>query len=209
MENKGNISKAVTGRLPRYYRFLCELEDRGVERISSKGLSERMGSTASQIRQDLNCFGGFGQQGYGYNVRQLKASIAEILGLDSMKNAVIIGAGNMSKALVNNFEFRQKGFNLIGVFDKNPALSGHILNGFPIRHIDTLDEFCRENRPEAAVLCIPKKNAQEVADQLVRLGIKGFWNFTHCDLRLPDGIAVENVHIGDSLMNLCYKLSSK
>lgn len=209
MEKKENISKAVTGRLPRYYRFLCELEDRGVERISSKSLSEKMGTTASQIRQDLNCFGGFGQQGYGYNVRQLKSNIAEILGLSDVKNAVMIGAGNMSKALVNHFEFRQKGFNLIAIFDKNPALSGHILNGFPIRHIDLLDEFCRENRPEAAVLCIPRRNAQEIADQLVRLGIKGIWNFTHGDLKLPKDVAVENVHIGDSLMQLCYKLSEK
>lgn len=207
MEKKENISKAVKSRLPRYYRFLCDLEERGVERISSRGLSERMGSTASQIRQDLNCFGGFGQQGYGYNVTQLKLSIAEILGLTSIKSAIMIGAGNMSKALVNNFEFRQKGFNLIGVFDKNPSLSGHILNGFPIRHIDCLDEFCRENRPEAAVLCIPKTEAQEIADQLVRLNVKGFWNFSHCDLRLPKEIAVENVHIGDSLLALCYKLS--
>ncbi len=209
MEKKEHISKAVTGRLPRYYRFLCDLEDRGVERISSKGLSEKMGTTASQIRQDLNCFGGFGQQGYGYNVRQLKSNIAEILGLSEIKTAIMIGAGNMSKALVNHFEFRQKGFNLIGIFDKNPALSGHILNGFPIRHIDLLDEFCRENRPDAAVLCIPKKEAQAVADQLVRLGVKGFWNFSHSDLKLPKDVAVENVHIGDSLMTLCYKLESK
>ena len=209
MEKKEHISKAVTGRLPRYYRFLCDLEDRGVERISSKGLSEKMGTTASQIRQDLNCFGGFGQQGYGYNVRQLKSNIADILGLCEIKTAIMIGAGNMSKALVNHFEFRQKGFNLVGIFDKNPALSGHILNGFPIRHVDLLDEFCRENRPDAAVLCIPKKDAQDVADQLVRLGIKGFWNFSHADLKLPSDVAVENVHIGDSLMTLCYKLESK
>lgn len=209
MEKKEKISKAVTGRLPRYYRFLCDLEDRGVERISSKGLSEKMGTTASQIRQDLNCFGGFGQQGYGYNVRQLKSNIAEILGLSEIKTAIMIGAGNMSKALVNHFEFRQKGFNLIAIFDKNPALSGHILNGFPIRHVDLLDEFCREYRPDAAVLCIPKKDAQEVADQLVRLGVKGIWNFSHGDLKLPKDVAVENVHIGDSLMTLCYKLSSK
>ena len=208
MEKKENISKAVISRLPRYYRFLCELEDNGIERISSKGLSEKMGFTASQIRQDFNCFGEFGQQGYGYNVRQLKDSIADILGIGVTKCAIIIGAGNMSKVLVNNFEFHQKGFNLLGVFDKNPALSGHILNGFPIRHTDSLDEFCKENRPLVAVLCIPKNEAQEIADTLIKLGIRGFWNFSHCDLKLPKEIAVENVHIGDSLMKLCYKMGS-
>lgn len=209
MDNKHKISAAVINRLPRYYRFLSDLLAGGVVKISSRELAERMGFTASQIRQDLNCFGGFGQQGYGYNVEQLKNEIAGILGLHSLKKTIIIGAGNMGRTLSSHMDFERRGFNLIGIFDKNDAMVGQMVNGLPVRHIDTLDEFCRENFPAVAVLCIPKNAAKEIADMLVKLGIKGFWNFSHCDLGVdyPD-IAIENVHLGDSLMTLCYKVDN-
>lgn len=207
MENKSRISAAVINRLPRYYRFLSDLLDNGVVKISSRELSEKMGFTASQIRQDLNCFGGFGQQGYGYNVEQLKNEISAILDLGQLKKTIIIGAGNMGRTLSSHMNFEGKGFNLIGIFDKNDAMVGQMVNGLPVRHIDTLDEFCKENFPTVAVLCIPKTAAKEIADMLVKLGIKGFWNFSHCDLGVDyPSIPIENVHLGDSLMTLCYKV---
>lgn len=204
-----NISNSVIKRLPRYYRFLGELKNAGMTRISSRELSERMGLTASQIRQDLNCFGGFGQQGYGYNIEFLQTEIAKILGIDRQKSAILIGMGNLGRAVTLHINFESKGFRLVGLFDSKESLVGQVVKNLPIRSTATLDEFCRENLPEVAILCIPKNAARGISDQLVKLGIKGFWNFSHYDLSLehPD-VTVENVHFGDSLMTLSYRLTN-
>lgn len=203
------VSISVIKRLPRYYRFLGELKEQGIVRISSKDLSAKMGFTASQIRQDLNCFGGFGQQGYGYNIESLYEEIGKILGVDKTRNAILIGAGNLGKAVALHMSFEARGFNLIGVFDKNAALSGQILRGLPIRHTDGIYDFCKDNSPVVAVLCIPTDAAKELTPELVKLGIKGFWNFSHYDIasNFP-GVAVENVHLSDSLMTLSYQISN-
>lgn len=204
------ISKAVIKRLPRYYRFLGELQKNEVSRISSSALATKMGLTASQIRQDLNCFGGFGQQGYGYNVPELYAEIAEILGLDMCYNAIIIGAGNLGRAIATHMAFEKRGFNLIGIFDKKESVTGQMIKGMPVRNVSGLDEFCREYKPKVAVLCIPETEADSVVKQLLKLGIVGFWNFSHYDFhaRFPD-VPVENVHLSDSLMTFCYKIKEK
>lgn len=208
--NYGVISSSVIKRLPRYYRFLGELKALGMTRISSRELSERMGLTASQIRQDLNCFGGFGQQGYGYNIELLQQEIAKILGLDVPKTAILIGMGNMGRAVTMHMNFDNKGFKVIGLFDNKESLVGQMVRNLPIRSSADLDEFCRENRPEVAILCIPKESAKDIARQLVNLGIKGFWNFSHYDLALEyHDIVVENVHLSDSLMTLSYQLTNK
>ncbi len=206
---KGTISNSVIKRLPRYYRFLGELKSAGVTRISSKELSQRMGITASQMRQDLNCFGGFGQQGYGYNIEFLQTEIAKILGLDIPKSAILIGMGNLGRAVTMHINFESKGFSLIGLFDSKESLVGQVVKNMPIRSTSTLDEFCRENLPEVAILCIPKEAAKSISEQLIKLGIKGFWNFSHYDLAVnhPE-IMVENMHFGDSLMTLSYRLSN-
>lgn len=204
------ISDSVIKRLPRYYRFLGELKAAGMTRISSRELSERMGLTASQIRQDLNCFGGFGQQGYGYNIELLQSEIGHILGLDKPKTAILIGIGNLGRAITMHINFETKGFKLIGLFDSKESLVGQVIKDLPIRSTATIDEFCRENLPDAAILCIPKNAAMSIADQLVGLGIKGFWNFSHYDLALKyPGVKVENVHFGDSLMTLSYRLHNE
>jgi len=207
--SKPYISGYVIKRLPRYYRHLAELKAEGKVRISSVQLAKRLGFTASQIRQDLNCFGGFGQQGYGYNIEQLHYEIGNILGFDESKKAILIGAGNLARAVALHMGFEAKGFSLIGIFDKKQSIIGDIVKGLPIRHIDTLDDFCRENKPTTAILCIPKDQVKDIADQLIRLGITGFWNFSHYDLSIeyPD-LAVENVHLGDSLMTLSYKIAN-
>lgn len=209
MTNSQGISELVINRLPRYHRFLGELLAEGVHRISSRELSIRMGLTASQIRQDLNCFGGFGQQGYGYHIEQLRTEIGKILGLDKQNRAILIGAGNLGRAVASHMAFESKGFRLIGIFDKKEALKGQMIKGLPIRHIDDLDDFCRENLPSCAILCIPKVDAMDICNTLISLGVKGFWNFSHCDLAVdhPD-VAVENVHLGDSLMKLSYKITN-
>lgn len=209
MGKNDGVSISVIKRLPRYYRFLGELKSKGIVRISSKDLSEKMGFTASQIRQDLNCFGGFGQQGYGYNIESLYNEIGKILGVDKTRKAILIGAGNLGKAVALHMSFEARGFNLIGVFDKNPALSGQMLRGIPIRHIDGLFDFCKDNSPVVAVLCIPSSAAEVLAPQLVQLGIKGFWNFSHYDISVNHpNVAVENVHLSDSLMTLSYHVSN-
>ena len=201
------ISDSVIKRLPRYYRFLGELKTAGMTRISSRELSEKMGLTASQIRQDLNCFGGFGQQGYGYNIELLQSEIGRILGLDNPKTAILIGIGNLGRAVTMHINFESKGFRLIGLFDSKESLVGQVIKHLPIRSTYTIDEFCKENLPDVAILCIPKNAAMVMADQLVGLGIKGFWNFSHYDLALKyPGVKVENVHFGDSLMTLSYRL---
>ncbi len=200
------ISQAVIQRLPRYYRYLGDLLENEVERISSSDLSKRMNVTASQIRQDLNNFGGFGQQGYGYNVKFLHTEIAKILGLDEKHNFIIIGAGNLGQALANYSSFETSGFKLKGIFDINPKLKDVKIRGIQIRMMDNLKEFIKDNNIEIAVLTIPKTNAIEVADMLANTNIKGIWNFAHTDLRLPKSIIVENVHLSDSLMKLSYKI---
>jgi redox-sensing transcriptional repressor len=209
MNNKSrNVSSSVIKRLPRYHRFLGDLRSKGLDRISSKELSNLMGLTASQIRQDLNCFGEFGQQGYGYNIELLQQEIGKILGLTKLKKAILIGAGHMGKALAMHFDMTAKGFNLIGIFDKKQSLLGQTVQNLPIHSMDRLDEFCRENKPDMAILCIPRSEAHNVAETLVNLGVRGFWNFTHYDLSVEfPGICVENVHLSDSLMTLCYNIS--
>lgn len=208
--SSNKISTSVIKRLPRYYRFLGELKSAGVTRISSQELSHRMGLTASQIRQDLNCFGGFGQQGYGYNIELLQSEIAKILGIDRVKPTILIGMGNLGRAVTMHINFEQKGFRLIGLFDAKESLIGQVIKNLPVRSTADLDEFCRENRPETAVLCIPKEAAAEISEQLIKLGIKGFLNFSHYDIGMhhPE-IKVENVHLTDSLMTLSYALSNE
>ena len=201
-----NISQAVIRRLPRYYRYLGDLLENEVERISSNDLSKRMNVTASQIRQDLNNFGGFGQQGYGYNVKYLHTEIGKILGLDDTHNFVIIGAGNLGQALANYVSFEKRGFVVKGLFDVNPRLESMTIRGIPIRRMDELKDFIKNNNIEIAVLTIPKDKAIEVADTLADTEIKGIWNFAHTDLKLPKHIIVENVHLSDSLMSLSYRI---
>ena len=206
MEEKG-ISRAVIKRLPRYYRYLGELLEDGVERISSGELSERMKVTASQIRQDLNNFGGFGQQGYGYNVEYLYTEIGKILGLDTIHPMIILGAGNLGQALANYASFEKGGFILKGLFDVNPRLEGVAIRGIPVRMMDELQEFLQNNEIEIAALTIPKSKAKEVAELLVDNGIQAIWNFAHTDLNLPKDVIVESVHLSDSLMKLSYNVS--
>lgn len=202
-----DISQAVIRRLPRYYRYLGELLENGVERISSNDLSKQMKVTASQIRQDLNNFGGFGQQGYGYNVKYLYTEIGKILGLEEDHNIVIIGAGNLGQALANYAAFEKRWFILSGIFDVNPRLQGMTIRGVPIRMMDELKSFVKENDVEIAVLTIPKEKAIEVANMLVDNGVRAIWNFAHTDLNLPENIIVENVHLSESLMQLSYNIS--
>ena len=201
------ISQAVIRRLPRYYRYLGELLEHGVERISSNDLSRRMKVTASQIRQDLNNFGGFGQHGYGYNVKYVYTEIGKILGLEEDHHMIIIGAGNLGQALANYAAFEKRGFILKGIFDVNPRLQGVSIRGVPVRMLDELGEFVRENEVEIAALTIPKEKAIEVANILVENGVRAIWNFAHTDLNLPEHIIVENVHLSESLMQLSYKIS--
>ncbi len=206
MEEK-EISQAVIGRLPRYFRYLGELKDEGVERISSQDLSELMKVTASQIRQDFNNFGGFGQQGYGYNVEYLYNEIGKILGLDQQHNFIIVGAGNLGRALGNYMNFERRGFIFKGMFDRNPELVGKEVRGIKVMPMEQLKRFVTENDIDIAVLTIPKTSAVGVAEQLVQYGIKAIWNFAHVDLNVPDGIQVENVHLSDSLMKLSYNIN--
>lgn len=200
------ISRAVISRLPRYYRYLGDLLEAGVERISSSDLSKKMHLTASQIRQDLNNFGGFGQQGYGYNVKYLYTEIGKILGLDRCHNFIIIGAGNLGQALANYASFERSGFILKSLFDVNPRLEGVTIRGIPVRMVDELEDFLKNNDIEIAALTLPKSKAIEVADILVDNGVKGIWNFAHTDLSLPKDVVVENVHLSDTLMKLSYNL---
>ena len=203
------ISQAVIARLPRYFRYLGELRDDGVERISSRELSRLMNVTASQIRQDFNHFGGFGQQGYGYNVEYLYAEIAKILGLDRTHHLIIIGAGNLGQALANYVDFGRKGFLVTGIFDVNPTLYGKKIRGIEVRPMEEMARFVRENNVDIAVLTVPKSAAVGVAGQLVKVGISAIWNFAHVDLDVPGEVKVENVHLSDSLIRLSYLLNRK
>ena len=208
--NAKNKSNSVIRRLPRYYRFLLELEKGGATKTSSKELSKRMRATASQVRQDLNCFGDFGQQGYGYNVALLREEIGRILGLDQPKSAILIGMGNLGRAVAQHINFESKGFYLIGTFDCKESLVGQVVRNIPIRNISALDEFCKENKPKAAILCIPKEAAEEISSQLISLGVKAFLNFSHYDILVNNtDVLVENIHFGDSLMTLSYKLNEE
>lgn len=201
------VSASVINRLPRYYRYLTEMESSGIERISSKELSRRMSVTASQIRQDLNCFGGFGQQGYGYNVKFLKESIAKILGLDRGYTAILVGAGNMGKTFAINTKFESRGFKLIGIFDSDPKKEGLRIGEHTVKIYDEVVSFIEENKPQMAILAVPKDAMRRVANELVGYGIKAFMNFSYAELSVDDDIAVENVHLGDSLMRLSYKIA--
>ena len=204
-----NISMAVIRRLPKYYRYLADLLARDIHRISSKELSEIIGFTASQIRQDLNNFGGFGQQGYGYNVEALHHEIGKILGLNKKYKAVLVGAGNLGQALINYAGFKNAGFDICAVFDANPRMIGLKLRDYEILDSDDLENFVLENSVDIAILCIPKNGAQEVADKLVEVGIKGIWNFAPIDLQVPENVIVESVNLTESLFTLSYLMKEK
>ena len=209
MKDVKEISASVIGRLPRYYRFLCELSNKGTVRISSRELSQIMGLTASQIRQDFNCFGGFGQQGYGYNVNQLKSEMAEILGLVETKSAILIGAGNLGRAVASQLSFDDKGFRLTAIFDSDPLFTGLKIRELPIRSDEELPVFCTENHPSMAILCLPADRAPAIVDKLIMLGVENFWNFSHYDIHRKYPFAkVENVHLSDSLMRLSYLIKN-
>ncbi len=203
------ISQAVIRRLPRYYRYLGELLEDSVERISSSELSARMRVTASQIRQDLNNFGGFGQQGYGYNVKNLYDEIGRIMGMNQQHNMIVIGAGNLGQALANYVKFEKMGFVIIGLFDVNPALHGVSIRGVKVRMLDELKEFLQKNRVDIAALTMPKEKAGKVANMLVELGVNAIWNFAHLDLEVPEHVVVESVHLSDSLMQLSYNIANR
>ena len=207
---KPNVSAAVIRRLPRYFRYLRELIRQGIMRISSSELSKMMNVTASQIRQDLNCFGGFGQQGYGYNVNYLYARICELLGVGAGLRAVVIGAGDLGRALTRSPMFEKRGVDIVSMFDIDPALIGRTVGGVVIRDMAELEHFCEEFCVDMAVLTLPKEVAAEVAERLVSCGVRGLWNFTGKDLSLDaSAVTVENVHLGDSLMILSYKLCQR
>lgn len=202
------ISMPVIRRLPRYHRFLTELEAQGVERISSNQLATIMRSTASQIRQDLNCFGGFGQQGYGYPVTQLKEEIGKILGIDKNFKAILLGAGNLGKAVATHMNFSRQGFDLTAVFDNNEKIVGTMLRGITIMSDDEIESYVKNNRVDAAFLCLPRNAVKPMIDKLYSLGIKNYWNFSHYDIKNDyKDVIVENVHMSDSLMTLCYRIN--
>lgn len=205
-----NVSMAVIRRMPKYYRYLNELQQAGIQKISSRALAEQMGLTASQIRQDFNCFGGFGQQGYGYNVETLREKVAAIIGIDRKHSAVILGVGNIGRALIRNFNFEQCGFRLLAAFDSSDSIAGDVINHIPVLALDELDTFFKNNRVDVAILTIPGSCAEEMAERLVSLGVKGLWNFTNVELQLKNPeITVEDVHFSDSMMTLCYQISDE
>ncbi|MDY5509547.1 MULTISPECIES: redox-sensing transcriptional repressor Rex [unclassified Dysosmobacter] len=207
---KENISDAVIRRLPRYYRQLTDLCARGVVRISSHSLGQEMNITASQIRQDFSCFGEFGQQGYGYNVEELRSEIGHILGVDNDHHLIMIGVGNLGHALLQNFPFSQTGFTVDAAFDINPQLSGTVINGVPVYPMTQLDEFVRSHSVDVVVLTIPQSVAQDTATHLMDLGIRGFWNFTNMELSSPSpDVKFENIHFADSLLTLSYRIANR
>ncbi len=203
------ISMAVVRRLPRYYRYLGDLLDNGVTKISSKELSDRMKVTASQIRQDLNNFGGFGQQGYGYNVEYLYEEIGKILGLNRVYKMVLIGAGNLGQALANYTAFNKRGFELVGIFDINPKIVGLSIRGVEVLDIDNLEDFVKIHDIDIAILATPKQGVEEIASNLSHWGVRGIWNFSSEDLLCAEGILVENVNLSQSLMTLAYQIHSE
>lgn len=209
MEKKKNISMAVIKRLPKYHRYLKELMKNDVDRISSKELGEKIGFTASQIRQDLNCFGDFGQQGYGYNVRELYNQIVSILGLDQNYKTIMVGAGNIGQAIANYATFERLGIELVAIFDVNPKIIGTKIREIEIDAESNLREYLKNNSIDIGIICVPKMNAQRVCDELVSGGIKGIWNFAPVDLIVPDDVKVENVHLSESLSTLIYLLHTR
>ncbi|MBS6600135.1 MAG: redox-sensing transcriptional repressor Rex [Clostridium sp.] len=209
MEKKKNISMAVIKRLPKYHRYLQELMKNDVDRISSKELGEKIGFTASQIRQDLNCFGDFGQQGYGYNVRELYNQIVSILGLDQNYKTIMVGAGNIGQAIANYTSFVRLGIELVGIFDVNPKVIGTKIRDIKIDAESNLREYLKSNSIDIGIICVPKINAQRVCDELVAGGIKGIWNFAPVDLIVPNDVNVENVHLSESLSTLIYLLHTR
>lgn len=209
MEKKKNISMAVIKRLPKYHRYLKELMKNDVDRISSKELGEKIGFTASQIRQDLNCFGDFGQQGYGYNVRELYNQIVSILGLDQNYKTIMVGAGNIGQAIANYATFERLGIELVAIFDVNPKIIGTKIRDIEINAESNLKEYLKNNSIDIGIICVPKMNAQRVCDELVSGGIKGIWNFAPVDLIVPDDVKVENVHLSESLSTLIYLLHTR
>lgn len=210
MKRNAKVSTAVIRRLPRYYRHLSELQEAGVVRISSSALGKSMGLTASQIRQDLFCFGEFGQQGYGYNVEELHTEIGRILGVDNDHHLVMIGVGNLGHALLQNFPFAQTGFTVDAAFDISPAVTGTQVNGVPIYPMDEVDRFIHSHSVDVVVLTIPQSIVQETADRLIDLGIRGFWNFTNVEITCsqPD-VKIENIHFADSLLTLSYRIANR
>ena len=209
MSKSDSISMSVIRRLPRYYRFLSELNDQNIDKISSTKLAQIMNVTASQVRQDLNCFGGFGQQGYGYSVSQLKVDIKNILGLNNDYKAILIGAGNLGKAVAMHMNFEKLGFELIACFDNNEQKVGSKLNGLTVKNESELDDFCNKNHIDTAFLCIPRVCVENVLDKLYSHGIKNYWNFSHYDINARyNDTMVENVHLSDSLMTLCYRMNN-
>lgn len=209
MSREKKISIAVIRRLPRYFRYLSDLIKLDIKRISSKELSQRMDITASQIRQDLNYFGGFGQQGYGYNVELLFEEVGKILGTDKSFKCIIVGAGNMGNAIANHENFKNRGFEMISIFDVDPKKVGTVINNIKVLHLDELDEFVKNHHVDIAILTVPNRNIISVANKVKSLGIKGIWNFSPTDLKLGEDVVVENVHLSDSLMVLGYKLKEK
>ena len=208
---KEKISSAVIRRLPRYYRYLSDLHNNGTVRVSSEVLARSMGLTASQIRQDLSCFGGFGQQGYGYNVERLRGEVADILGMNNDHTIIILGAGNLGRALIENFPFRSNGFRLLAAFDVDPVLVGTRLGGVPVYHIDMLERFMEEHKVHVGVLTVPASVALDAAKALVEYGIEGIWNFTNIELPRAESekVKIENVHFADSLLTLSYMISEE
>lgn len=206
---KSGISTAVIKRLPRYYRYLGELMEVGTERISSNELSKMMNVTASQIRQDLNNFGGFGQQGYGYNVEYLYNEIGKLLGVDRRHNIIVVGSGHLGQAIANYANFERRGFIVKGMFDRDENVIGKQIRGIKIMGIDEIEQFIKDNHIEIAALTLPKVQAAKIAEELVEYGIRGIWNFAHLDLTLPGNVVVENVHLSESLMRLSYNLTTK
>ena len=210
-KEKKSVSMSVIKRLPRYYRFLGELKKNNITRISSKELSQRMGFTASQIRQDLNCFGGFGQQGYGYNVEQLRNEIGTILGVQNGFKTILFGCGNLGRAIASHMTFEDRGFELVGLFDSNADKMKDLrIKGLSVYPVEDLEVYCKEVEPKVAVLCVPTEAAPEIVERLINLGITNFWNFSHYDIASNySGVTVENVHLNDSLMTLSYQIMNR
>lgn len=209
MDKKRNISMAVIKRLPKYHRYLEELLRNEVDRISSKELSKKIGFTASQIRQDFNCFGDFGQQGYGYNVKELHAQISNILGLTKEYKCIILGGGNIGQAIANYTKFQKLGFKLEIIFDINPKLVGLKIRDIEIKDIDTLDDYLKENNVDVGIICVPSRCAQNICDILIKNNVKGIWNFAPVDLKVPEGVFTENVHLSESLLTLTYLMNEQ
>ena len=205
-DNEKKVPAVVVKRLPRYYRYLGELIKQDVKRISSNALSIKMNVTASQIRQDFNYFGGFGQQGYGYNVEYLYNEIGEILGLNYGDTTVIVGAGNLGRAIASHGAFEKRGFKLVGIFDNNEKVIGTVINGIEVMSVDNLEDFLAKNRVDIGILTVPKAAVVETAERLVKCGVKGLMNFAYTELNFDKDIAVENVHLSDTLMTLSYKI---